>query len=796
MPQNGMNMPQRQILQADFMKTIIITGGAGFIGSHLCDALIKDYKIICIDKFITGQKSNVAHLLSNKNFVLIEHDVTKQLKITGDVHYIFHLASPASPVDYQLRPIETMLANSFGTYNMLELACEKKARILLASTSEVYGDPKEHPQKETYWGNVNCVGPRSCYDESKRFAEALAMSYLREHKTDVRVARIFNSILADEKIIVFNDNDLHLDTIEEYTNSIGGHEIVTEVERNIFVPAFDLNTCKMALYRVSAVIKHPCVTDCYEISLRYGKKIKVTGDHSLFTKDRNEKPVAIPVRNLKQGDYIAIPARIPAVEKDFKWFSISRTLIDNCKEPDLWNYLIIDPALRKTIIERRQKINELLLNSGRFKAKRHRNAVVCASNRYKHMSFLPLWVVKKLNIPIPNDAKIRIFAAGAHIITPDRIAVTDEILWLIGLYLAEGCSVYKEGKNYFLTFSSDGYLLDKAKKILEKNFGVHVIKVPYQKARCPAIFIHSKILHFIFDRVFKVVNAKGFPSWILQLPLSRLKYVLEGFKDGDGTHSGKKLGNELCFDTTSKKLADDLTFLLLRFGIVASVGQYTTTFKRKYGERKFPFYRLTVCELSTFNILQWDACVTQKLNAKRTGDLVWSMVKEIKKCPPTKYVYDFSVPKAENFIAGNGICCHNTYGPRMRENDGRVIPNFISQALQNKPITVYGKGDQTRSFGYVSDLVEGLKRLMFSESLAGEVINLGNPEEYTVLETAEIIKEITNSSSEIVFRDLPQDDPLRRNPDISKAKKLLLWEPKISFEEGIKKTIGAFKHKL
>lgn len=308
------------------METIIITGGAGFIGSHLSESLVSDYRVICIDNFITGRKKNVAHLLSNKNFALIEHDVTKPVKIDEKVKYIFHMASPASPIDYQLRPIETMLANSFGAYNMLELAKEKNARILLASTSEVYGDPKEHPQKETYWGNVNSIGPRSCYDESKRFAEALAMSYLKEHKVDIRLARIFN-----------------------------------------------------------------------------------------------------------------------------------------------------------------------------------------------------------------------------------------------------------------------------------------------------------------------------------------------------------------------------------------------------------------------------------------------------------------------------------TYGPRMREDDGRVIPNFITQALQNKPITAYGDGSQTRSFCYVSDLVEGLKRFMFKDSLSGEVINIGNPEERTILQTAKIVKQIIGSSSEIIFKELPRDDPLRRNPDISKAKKLLSWTPKVSFDAGLKKTVEAFK---
>lgn len=176
------------------MQTCLVTGGAGFIGSWLCEDLLeKGYRVVCVDNFITGTKDNIAGLIKNENFSLIEHDVSKALKTKGRIDYIFHLASPASPVDYQKLPIETMLANSFGTYNILNLVREKNARFLLASTSEVYGDPEEHPQKETYFGHVNPTGLRSCYDESKRFAEALTMSFCRIHKMDVRIARIFNT---------------------------------------------------------------------------------------------------------------------------------------------------------------------------------------------------------------------------------------------------------------------------------------------------------------------------------------------------------------------------------------------------------------------------------------------------------------------------------------------------------------------------------------------------------------------------------------------------------------------------
>lgn len=174
--------------------TFLITGGAGFIGSHLCDYLLnKGYSVICMDNLITGKVENITHLLKKKGFVFIKHDVTRHISLKGNVDYVFHFASPASPVDYLDYPIQTLKVGSLGTHNALGLAKAKGARFLLASTSEVYGDPLEHPQKETYWGNVNCVGPRGVYDEAKRFAEAITMAYHKTHKVDTRIVRIFNT---------------------------------------------------------------------------------------------------------------------------------------------------------------------------------------------------------------------------------------------------------------------------------------------------------------------------------------------------------------------------------------------------------------------------------------------------------------------------------------------------------------------------------------------------------------------------------------------------------------------------
>ncbi|MBF0121971.1 MAG: SDR family oxidoreductase [Candidatus Omnitrophica bacterium] len=175
-------------------KVSVVTGGAGFVPSHICDQLIKrGHKVICLDNLITGKKANLAGLLKNKDFEFVRQDVSKPFKIAGRVDYMLHCASPASPVDYLNFPIETLLVGAHATHNTLEIARKKKAVFFLTSTSEVYGDPLEHPQKETYWGNVNPNGPRSVYDEAKRYAEAVTFAYQRTKKVDVRVARIFNT---------------------------------------------------------------------------------------------------------------------------------------------------------------------------------------------------------------------------------------------------------------------------------------------------------------------------------------------------------------------------------------------------------------------------------------------------------------------------------------------------------------------------------------------------------------------------------------------------------------------------
>src|SRR5262245_25231309 len=256
---------------------VLITGGAGFLGSHLCDRFLAEgHTVIAMDNLITGNTDNIAHLAGHERFSYIKHDVTNFVFLDGAVDAILHFASPASPVDYLELPIQTLKVGALGTHKVLGLAKDKGARFLLASTSEVYGDPQVHPQEETYYGYVNPIGPRGVYDEAKRFAEAMTMAYHTYHGVETRIVRIFNSIMADETAILFNDSTAHIEPIENYASSIESSQL--EVPRRIYVPSFDPVTYRVELKLASALIKHGAMQkDAFQIVTRYGRRIKVTG---------------------------------------------------------------------------------------------------------------------------------------------------------------------------------------------------------------------------------------------------------------------------------------------------------------------------------------------------------------------------------------------------------------------------------------------------------------------------------------------------------------------------------------
>jgi dTDP-4-dehydrorhamnose reductase len=294
------------------MATCLVTGGAGFLGSHLCDELLsRGHRVICVDNLETGSLANIEHIRSPQ----FEHrilDIIEPYYVDEDIDFVYHLASPASPIDYLRLPLHTLKVGSYGTHHTLGLAKAHRARFLIASTSEVYGDPQVHPQPESYWGHVNPIGPRGVYDEAKRYAEALTMAYHRQQGVDTSIVRIFNSVLADEQVLYDDGRELRRETVSELAarharfavaagyvpksqaSSVAvvdaGFSPAMEYPLDGYtVPAFDEGG-RIDAAPTSALIAHPTDERCFEIRTRYGRSVRVTGHHSVFVEGDDGQP--------------------------------------------------------------------------------------------------------------------------------------------------------------------------------------------------------------------------------------------------------------------------------------------------------------------------------------------------------------------------------------------------------------------------------------------------------------------------------------------------------------------------
>jgi UDP-glucuronate decarboxylase len=766
----------------------LITGGAGFLGSHLCRRLLAEgWDVICMDNFLTGRPDNVAELVGER-LRLVNTNVTDFIHVPGPLDAVLHFASPASPIDYLKYPIQTLKVGALGTHHALGLAKEKNARFLLASTSEVYGDPQVHPQPESYWGHVNPIGPRGVYDEAKRFAEALAMAYHRSHGVQVRIVRIFNSILADEQVLYDDGQELRREPVEELAKRLAGRPLPPDLR----VPAFDADA-RIRAADASALIAHPTASRCYEVHTAYGRSIKVTGDHSLFVEGPAGRPVPRPVDDLRVGDRVAVATRLEVPERDRQ--DISMVEVWDAAGLDPWRLMVLAPELGPVVWERRQEVLAAIMRNDPSQAPHKRRMLWGEVHSHHRRSQLPLGVIRALGIPIPDGAQVRLRTSGASAALPARVQLTDELLWLLGLFVAEGGRFEKPLKSAFIHISCDAETLRRATKIIERDLGVHVVQARGSAARSPAIFVHSKLLLLLLDHLGFTAGRKRLPGWVLGLPLSRLKWVLEGYREGDGVHSGRDLAaNRHRFNTTSTDLKDDLIVALARFGLMPSVGTYQTMLRKRTGDRRYPYWQISVRGVSPWNPLEWDRGVHQQIRARRTGDLLWAPVTSITEVPATKLVYDFSVPGLENFWAGTGVMAKNTFGPYMRLDDGRAFCTFAVQALRGEPLTVHGDGSQTRSLCYVDDLIEGIWRLLGSE-LVGPV-NLGNPEEVTILELARTVARAAGVEPRIELRPRPVDDPEVRRPDITRAMAELGWKPRVSLEEGVQRTVPWFRRAL
>ncbi len=790
------------------MPTAVVTGGAGFLGSHLCEHLLQaGYRVVCVDNLESSSLENLEHLRDDA-FLFVNHDMIEHLQIDEPVDVVYHLAALASPIDYLRQPLHSLKVGSYGTHHALGLAKFKRARFLLASTSEVYGDPQVHPQPESYWGNVNPIGPRGVYDEAKRYAEALTMAYHSQQGVDTSIVRIFNSILADEQVLVDDGRELRRERVSDLAARLApfpvaagyvpgssprglallddGFSAAVEYPLQGFsVPAFSAGG-RMVSASARSLIAHPTAEPCFEIRTRYGRSLRVTGHHSVFVEGPEGEPIPREASDLCPGDRIAVARRIDVPERDR--VEVSMFDVWAFAERDPWELCVEAPGFGRLAWEQRRDLFGLLVSERRNAGPNWRNGAWTKLIRMRETDRVPLPILRRIDRPLPERTRVRANHAGRSASLPARIRITDDLLWLLGLWIAEGAWYEKDG-NAFLTISADEALLARAEAIVRRELGLHVVRAPRSVARGPSIFLHSKLLLRLMEYLGFDSGRKRIPGWILGLPLSRLKWFLEGYREGDGVHSGKKLveGIRHEFSTVHEELKDDLLVAFARFGLVASVGRYETSFRQKTGEKRYPFWRLTLAHVSPWSPLEWDRGVEQRLGSRVTGDLVWARVTSIQEIPATELVYDFSVPGLENFWAGTGVMAHNTYGPRMRSHDGRAIPTFARQALENEPITVFGDGSQTRSFCYVDDLIRGLHLL--ADSGEHLPVNLGNPQEFTILELAQTVIRLTTSKSEIVFEALPIDDPQVRQPDITRARQLLGWEPEIQLEEGLRRML-------
>ena len=791
------------------MSTCLVTGGAGFLGSHLCDALLaRGHRVICVDNLETGSLANIQHIRDPDRFVHMGVDIIEPYHVEEPVDFVYHLASPASPIDYLRLPLHTLKVGSYGTHHTLGLAKAKRARFLIASTSEVYGDPLEHPQAESYWGHVNPIGPRGVYDEAKRYAEALTMAYHRQQGVDTAIIRIFNSILADEQVLYDDGTELRRETAEQaaarllpYAFAAGYVPSRVPIARGsgvatlqpaleypldgYTVPAFGQGGRQLAA-SATHLIAHPTEAHCYEVRTRYGRSIRVTGDHSVFVEGPDGEPLPRPVDELEPGERIAIARRIEVPERDRR--EVSMLDVWRHAEADQWDLTVEAEGLGERVWAKRDELFGILVSQRRNSGPHWRNGAWTKLIRMRRANRVPLPVLRRIVDEVPSGARVRQRHAGLSVSLPATIEITDSLLWLLGLWVAEG-SRHESKKDGFLTISCDEQVLARAREIIERELGLHVVSAPASSARAASIFVQSKLLLALMDHLGFDHNRKRIPGWILGLPLSRLKWFLEGYREGDGVHSGQLMdeGIRHTFVTVSTELKDDLIVAFARFGLVPSVGRYSTRIKKKTGDRKYPYWSLSLSHVSPWNVLEWDGGVSQRLNARVTGDLVWARVTAVEEIPATPLVYDFSVPGFENFWAGSGVMAKNTYGSRMRPHDGRAIPTFLRQALANRSMTVFGDGSQTRSFCYVSDLIAGM--IALAESGYHNPVNIGNPDEFTLLELAQIVKELTGSTAEIVYEALPVDDPKQRKPNTKLAGDLLGWSPEVSLRDGLQRTI-------
>jgi UDP-glucuronate decarboxylase len=416
----------------------LVTGGAGFIGSHLCERLLSEgYRVVCMDNLSTGVLENVAPFLASEaGFEIIDHDVSVHIDLAGELDEVYHFASAASPADFGRIPIEILKSGAMGTHNCLGLARAREARFMLASTAEVYGDPLVHPQHEEYRGNVSTTGPRSVYDEAKRYAEALTMAYHRHYRLDTRIVRIFNSILADEQVLYDDGHELRREKVSDLAARLasrvvaagyapaarrggsaflnGGFSPAIEYPLHDYtVPSFSEGGMLLAA-PATALVAHPTGERSFEVRTRYGRSIRVTGHHSIFVENPDGEPVAKFVEELDGGERVAVARRIDVPVRDRTELSVLD--VWEFAEGNPWDLLVEAPGLGILAWENRWDLFGLLVSERRNNGPNWRNGAWTKLIRMRETDRIPLAVLRWLglycSVPQRCYTKVRLRCLG------------------------------------------------------------------------------------------------------------------------------------------------------------------------------------------------------------------------------------------------------------------------------------------------------------------------------------------------------------------------------------------------
>jgi UDP-glucuronate decarboxylase len=652
---------------------ILVTGGAGFIGSHLVKRLLEaGNEVIALDNFFTGSRENIREFLSNPKFKVLEHDVT--IPLDAEIEQIYNLACPASPVHYQFDPVKTVRTSVQGAINMLGLAKKNQATILQASTSEVYGDPEVHPQPESYWGKVNPIGIRSCYSQDTEILTKNGWKF-------------FYELAKNDELTTLNKRG----AIEYHKPK----EIIKQEYKGQLI-SFKNHQCDLL----------------------------VTPNHKMCARKRGREEFEL----------------LSATEK-INWNRTQMLKVADYDAPDQeWFYFPkdIDRRNSKTPVVKRIKMDDWLEFFGYYITEG------CVSIR----------------------KRARIVNGKKYLISDFRVLIAQ--------------SESKNKKNY-----------DKIKKLLSRLPFNFVDSFDHQFC-----ITNKQLANYLL--VFGKSDKKYIPRELLNISKRQLKILFEAMMLGDGNKDGDT------YYSNSLRLINDFQELLLKIGYAGNaVGRDNRKEKPVYSihilNRFNQKYRTpTYSHSSRQNYKGFVYCVNVPnhiVYIRRKGKALFcgNCYDEGKRCAETLF-FDYH---RQYQVDIRVIRIFNTYGPNMHPNDGRVVSNFIVQALKNEDITIYGDGSQTRSFQYIDDLIDGMIKMMNNREKFIGPVNLGNPEEFTIKELAEKVLElIPESRSKIIYQDLPSDDPRQRKPDIALAREKLAWEPKIKLTEGLKKTIEYFREKI